>query len=89
MLLGQGEYSMTGYSIPTRESDPVHTVRTIGRLAQMVLELRDEYVRDPKPDTLEQILRRLDEINRLSEELRLRQAEELAADRGADPEVDE
>jgi hypothetical protein len=74
---------MAGYSVPTRESDPVHTVRTIGRLAQMVLELRDEYVRDPRPDTLEQILRRLDEINRLSEELRRRQElereQELAA----------
>lgn len=68
---------MAGYSIPTRESDPVHTVRTIGRLAQMLLELRDEYVRDPRPDTLDQILRRLDEINRLSDELKSRvQAEE-------------
>lgn len=63
---------MAGYSIPTRESDPVHTVRTIGRLAQMFLELRDEYVRDPRPDTMDQILRRLDEINRLSEELKER-----------------
>lgn len=70
---------MAGYSIPTRESDPVHTVRTIGRLAQMLLELRDEYVRDPRPDTLDQILRRLDEINRLSDELKSRvsEAEEL------------
>jgi hypothetical protein len=71
---------MPGYSVPTRESDPVHTVRTIGRLAQMVLELRDEYVRDPRPDTLEQILRRLDEINRLSAELRQRQEEQIAAE---------
>lgn len=63
---------MAGYSIPTRESDPVHTVRTIGRLAQMLLELRDEYVRDPRPDTLDQILRRLDEINRLSDDLKSR-----------------
>ena len=61
---------MAGYSVPTRESDPVHTVRTIGRLAQMLLELRDDYVRDPRTDTLDQILRRLDEINHLSEELR-------------------
>ncbi|MEX2425684.1 MAG: hypothetical protein WD401_02875 [Thermomicrobiaceae bacterium] len=80
---------MAGYSVPSRESDPVHTVRTIGRLAQMVLELRDEYVRDPRPDTLEQILRRLSEINRLSEELRRRQEEELAAERGTEPEPDE
>jgi hypothetical protein len=80
---------MPGYSVPTRESDPVHTVRTIGRLAQMVLELRDEYVRDPRPDTLEQILRRLDEINRLSAELRKRQEEEIAADSPAASEPEE
>lgn len=80
---------MAGYSVPTRESDPVHTVRTIGRLAQMVLELRDEYVRDPRPDTLEQILRRLDEINRLSEELRKRQEEQIAADSPSNAEPEE
>jgi hypothetical protein len=79
---------MAGYSVPTRESDPVHTVRTIGRLAQMVLELRDDYVRDPRPDTLDQILRRLDEINRLSAELKQRREEQIAAETGAesDPE---
>jgi hypothetical protein len=71
---------MPGYSLPTRETDPVHTVRTIGRLAQMVLELRDEYVRDPRPDTLDQILRRLEEINRIAESLRAQlQAETEAA----------
>ncbi len=80
---------MAGYSVPTREGDPVHTVRTIGRLAQMVLELRDEYVRDPRSDTLDQILRRLDEINRLSGELRQRadeaaRAEEVAVDSAED-----
>ncbi|MDF3017287.1 MAG: hypothetical protein K0R44_2512, partial [Thermomicrobiales bacterium] len=25
---------MSGYTYPSREADPVHTVRTIGRLAQ-------------------------------------------------------
>ncbi len=82
---------MAGYSVPTREGDPVHTVRTIGRLAQMVLELRDEYVRDPRPDTLDQIIRRLDEINRLSEELKRRQEQDAEASREAmvDSEPDE
>lgn len=82
---------MAGYSVPTREGDPVHTVRTIGRLAQMVLELRDEYVRDPRPDTLEQIVRRLDEINRLSDELKRRQqqAEDEAAETTDSSEPDE
>ncbi len=65
---------MPGYSLPTRESDPVHTVRAIGRLAQMILELRDEYVRNPRDDTLDQIERRLDELVTLHDQLRERRA---------------
>lgn len=61
-----------GYSLPTREGDPVHTVRTIGRLAQMIIELRNEYVREMNDDTLDQIERRLDELAALREELRQR-----------------
>jgi hypothetical protein len=83
---------MAGYSIPTRESDPVHTVRTIGRLAQMLLELRDEYVREGRADTLDQIIRRLDEINHLSEDLRARvaaQSQSLNDDEPGDTEYDE
>ncbi len=61
---------MPPYSLPTREDDPVHLVRMIGRLAQMVIELRDEYVREPRADTLEQIERRLDELSNLRDQLR-------------------
>lgn len=53
---------MTGYSAPTREDDPIHVVRTIGRIAQMLLELRDEYERRPRVDTLTQIDQRLGDI---------------------------
>ncbi len=53
---------MPGYSAPTREDDPVHVVRTIGRIAQMLLELRDEYERRPRPDTLAQIDQRLNDL---------------------------
>ena len=53
---------MTGYSVPSREDDPVHTVRTIGRLSQMLIELRDEYVARPRPETLAQIEQRLDDL---------------------------
>lgn len=76
---GGEEYEMPGYSLPTREDDPVHTVRTIGRLAQMIIELRDEYVRDLRSDTLEQIERRLDELAVLREQLRERRATQNAA----------
>jgi hypothetical protein len=80
---------MAGYSIPTRESDPVHTVRTIGRLAQMLLELRDEYVREGRPDTLDQIIRRLDEINHLSDDLRARAAAQRENQFDVDEETEE
>ena len=61
---------MPPYSLPTREDDPVHLVRTVGRLAQMIIELRDEYVREPRTDTLDQIERRLDELAGLRDQLR-------------------
>jgi hypothetical protein len=63
---------MSGYSVPSREDDPIHTVRTIGRLAQMIIELRDEYNRRPRPDILQQIQQRLDDMLSLREELQHR-----------------
>lgn len=54
---------MSGYSAPTREDDPIHIVRTIGRIAQMLLELRDEYERRPRPDTLAQIDQRINDLD--------------------------
>ena len=66
---------MSGYSYATREADPVHTVRTIGRLAQMIIELRDEYVDRPRPDLLVQIDQRLTDLVALQDELRARMAE--------------
>lgn len=53
---------MPGFSPPTREDDPIHVVRTIGRIAQMLLELRDEYEHRPRPDTLAQIDQRLGDL---------------------------
>ena len=67
---------MSGYSLPTGEHDPIHLVRTISRLAQMLLEIRNEYIQDPRPDTLDQFERRLDEIAELGQQLReLRQSQ--------------
>ncbi len=63
---------MSGYSVPSREDDPVHTVRTIGRLSQMLIELRDEYVARPRPETLAQIEQRLDDLLMQREALRAR-----------------
>ena len=53
---------MSGYTIASREDYPVHTVRTIARIAQMLIELRDEYVERPRPDILRQIDQRLDDL---------------------------
>lgn len=61
-----------GYAHPVREDDPYHTVRTIGRLCQMLLELRDEYERRPRADLLDQIDKRLDDLAGLRLELRER-----------------
>jgi hypothetical protein len=74
---------MTGYSVPSREDDPVHTVRTIGRLSQMLIELRDEYVARPRPETLAQIEQRLDDLLMQRDVLRARidHANESASDR--------
>lgn len=63
---------MSGYSVPSREDDPIHTVRTIARLAQMIIELRNEYDRRPRPDILQQIEQRLDDLLVQREELRHR-----------------
>lgn len=67
---------MSGYTLPTGEHDPIHLVRTIGRLSTMLLEIRDEYIADPRPDTLDQFQRRLDEVTELGHQLReLRQGQ--------------
>lgn len=60
---------MSGYSMPSREEDPVHTVRTIARVAQMLIELRDEYIERQREDTLRQIEQRMDDMAQLREEL--------------------
>jgi hypothetical protein len=60
----------SGYTVASREDDPIHTVRTIGRLAQMLIELRNEYVASPRPETLGQIEQRLDDIHEQREILR-------------------
>jgi predicted translin family RNA/ssDNA-binding protein len=64
------ERMMTGYTLPTGEDDPVNLVRMIGRLAQMVQELRDEYVDTRRDDALDQLDRRLEELEHLHQQLR-------------------
>lgn len=61
---------MSGYTTPSREEPAVQTVRTIARVAQMLIELRDEYVERPRDDLLEQIDQRLDDLVDLRTELK-------------------
>jgi hypothetical protein len=63
---------MSSYTHPSREDDPVHTVRTIARIAQMLIELRDEYVTRPRPDLLRQIDQRLEDLAVQHDELKQR-----------------
>jgi len=60
------------YATPTREGDIIHTIRIVGRLAQMLLDLRDEYERRPRPDLVDEIERRLGELAALRDELHAR-----------------
>lgn len=66
---------MSGYTVPSREDDPVHVVRTIARIAQMLIELRDEYVERPRPDILRQIDQRLDDLTAQHDHLKRRMAQ--------------
>ena len=61
------------YVMSRREGDVGQTIRTVGRLAEMLMELRNEYERKPRPDTTAQIERRLSELIALRDELRAHQ----------------
>lgn len=67
----------------SREDDPVHLVRTIARVAQILIELRDEYVDRPRDDILVQFQQRLDDLVVLRDELRQR-ADHVRADNQED-----
>ncbi len=71
---------MSGYMAASREDDPVHTIRTISRIAQMLIELRDEYVNRPRPETLAQFQQRLDDLLVLRDELTAKADKARASD---------
>ena len=63
---------MAGFTMGSVNDDPVQIVRTIARISQMLIELRDEYVEGQREDVLDQIERRLDELQSLHEQLHAR-----------------
>lgn len=60
---------MTGFSMGSHEDAPVQIVRMIARISQMLIELRDEYLDQHRDDTLDQIERRVQELQDLTEQL--------------------
>ena len=69
---------MAGLNMGSINDDPVQIVRTIARISQMLIELRDEYLTDPRDDTLDQIERRLDELSDLKDQLHRRREHDAA-----------
>lgn len=67
---------MTGFTMGSVNDDPVQIVRTIARISQMLIELRDEYVQQQRDDVLDQIERRLDELEELHRQLHARRERE-------------
>lgn len=69
---------MAGLSMGSINDDPVQIVRTIARISQMLIELRDEYLHDKSDDVLDQIERRLEELQELKEQLHTRREADIA-----------
>ena len=70
---------MSGFSMSSFEEDPAQIVRTIGRISQMLIEMRDEYIDQHRDDTLDQIERRIQELGELSAQLRTSRERETEA----------
>ena len=63
---------MAGLNMGSINDDPVQIVRTIARISQMLVELREEYLESKSDDSLDQIDRRLEELHELQQQLRTR-----------------
>lgn len=69
---------MAGFTMGSVNEDPVQIVRTIARISQMLIELRDEYIETHRDDVLDQIERRLDELENLHQLLHARRERDAA-----------
>lgn len=57
------------FTEPVKPDSPVEIVRRIARLANLLLELRTEYERRPRPNLLVQIKERAAELHDLASQL--------------------
>ena len=69
---------MAGLNMGSINEDPVQIVRTIARISQMLVELRDEYLESKSDDVLDQIERRLEELQDLKDQLHTRRESDAA-----------
>jgi prephenate dehydrogenase len=69
---------MAGLNMGSINDDPVQIVRTIARISQMLVELRDEYLESKSDEVLDQIDRRLEELNELKAQLKARRDADAA-----------
>lgn len=69
---------MAGLNMGSINDDPVQIVRTIARISQMLIELRDEFVENKSDEVLDQIERRLEELQDLKDQLRTRRENDAA-----------
>jgi hypothetical protein len=57
------------FTDPYKPQDQIEQVRKLGRLAQIVLDMRVEYERRPRPETLAQIVGRIAEMETVRAEI--------------------
>lgn len=60
---------MSGFSMASYEGGSEQIVRAIARISQMLIELRDEYLDQQREDSLDQIERRIQELQDLATQL--------------------
>lgn len=57
------------YSEPIKAGDTMDTLRKVTRLAHLIIELKTEYEKKPRTETLEQIIQRSAELHDLCRQL--------------------
>ena len=67
------------FTEPYKPQDQIDQVRKVGRLAQIILDIRTEYEHRPRPDLLAQILARVAEMEAVRAEIVANQSQMAAA----------
>ena len=78
------------FTDPYKPQDQIEQVRKVGRLAQIILDMRAEYERRPRPETLGQIVARIAEMDDVRAEIVAHMPAAVAPERSgpAAPETD-